>query len=99
MRKRAGMEKQESKNADLDLRMTDECKAYVTNSLKVMRPIDAIKLDLNFLRQTKDVSATETNKLMAFDGLDIVEFTVTNPKDNFNIKVICKIAFGLQLLF
>ena len=80
------MEKHES-ISELDVRMTDECKAYVGNFLKTIKPIDSIKLDIKTLRKSKVLLSNEALKLVNFDKLDITEFTVRNTKDNIDIQV------------
>lgn len=81
------MQANENGGTKLDDRMTDECKVYVTNFLKVMKPADLVKIDLNLARKSKDLAALDLNKHFNFDSLDISEFFVKNPDDGFDIPV------------
>jgi hypothetical protein len=88
------MQTNENVGTKLDDRMTDECKVYVTNFLKVMKPADLVKIDLNLARKSKDLAALDLNKHFNFDSLDISEFFVKNPDDDFDIPVtIFRIKF------
>ena len=72
---------------ELDSLMTDECRIYVEKVFKTLKPIDSIKIDINFLRKSKDLLSDEALKIVNFDQLDITEFMVKNTIDTVDIQV------------
>lgn len=72
---------------ELDSLMTDECRIYVLQVFKTLKPIDSIKIDINFLRKSKDLLSDEALKIVNFDQLDITEFMVKNTIDTVDIQV------------
>ena len=72
---------------ELDSRMTDECRIYVEKVFKTLKPTDSIKIDINFLRKSKDLLSDEAIKIVNFDQLDITEFIVKSNKDTVDIQV------------
>ena len=75
-------------SVDLDDRMTDESKAFVTNALKSMRPADSIKMDVNVSRQYRIANAMRINASLTFEDVTVNEFTVNNIEDNHEIAIV-----------
>ena len=67
---------------ELDSRMTDETKIYVTNSLSIISPNMIPKLDVNMTRDAREKAADKLLESLTFDNLDIRKLTVKNIHDN-----------------
>ena len=78
---------QQENDIELDDRMSEECKTFILNSFKKLRPNDSLKFDLKILRHLKDSFCSELNKSVNFDQLNITEFVLTNPIDKVEIQV------------
>ena len=74
---------------ELDDHMTEEARNFVIGALKVMRPGDAIHLDVNLSRKAREDNAIKSNESLKFENLTLTEFTVKNPEDNFDVPVSC----------
>lgn len=77
----------ESTDIELDDRMTDECKKFVTALLKMSKPSDILKIDLKLARRLKDEQALKLNQFFDFDELKIEDFKVVNENDAYEITV------------
>lgn len=71
-----------------DPRMSDESRVYVREFLKLARQTDITKVDLELVRQFRDVNVRELNARFQFDSLLISEFNVKNASDGHDIKVV-----------
>ena len=74
---------------ELDDQMTEESKNLVTLTLKAMKPIRMITMDVNFNRKILNENAAKRNALLTFPDVSIRRFFVTNPIDKYNIEVTC----------
>ena len=74
---------------DLDERMTDETRRMVTNSLKMMRPIQLVNIDINMSRQFRVQNAIKANDSLKFNDISVHEFSVKNKDDSYDILVTC----------
>jgi acetyl esterase/lipase len=75
--------------SELDERMTDEAKTFVSNNLKAMRPLEMIKADINTVRAARITNAQRINGALTFENLTISKFIVKNPSDGYEIEVTC----------
>lgn len=74
---------------DLDDRMTEESKIQVTRLLSIMKPAQAVHLDVNLNRQMRNENANKINGNLIFNNLDITEIVVKNSEDDYEILVSC----------
>ncbi len=71
----------------LDDRMTDETKAYVSAYLSQMRPSQIIGMDKKLVTQLKEAQCEKLNTLVNFDHLNIDEIRVDNQTDGHQVQV------------
>jgi acetyl esterase len=71
---------------DLDDRMTEETKQFVTNYLRIIKPSDTPKLDVRITRNARAQNATNTIANMKIDGLVVKKFNVLNKEDGHEIS-------------
>lgn len=71
-----------------DKRMTDETRVFVREFLRMAKQSDITKVDLKLVRAYRAERVRQLNSLFKFDSLAIDEFTVTNPSDGHEIKVV-----------
>ena len=74
-------------NFELDDRMTEETKFFVTNSLKNLKPADVVNLDINMCRRIRVVSAHQVNSSLKFESLKEKELKIRNKNDDYEIPV------------
>ena len=72
---------------ELDDRMTDETKAMVTSFLKIMKPSDAVTLDIATSRLIRIENEIKANESIQFNNIVEREFIVKNKDDNHEIAV------------
>ena len=75
-------------NFDLDDRMTDETKAFVTNVLKSMRPADSVHVDVNLSRKFRIANALRVNGGLTFADVIVQNFKVINQEDAHEIPIV-----------
>lgn len=80
--------------SDLDPRMSDETKAFVTNFLKMNDPRGILKNDVSVVRNTRNERSALMNKALNTENLELKEFSVNNINDNFEIPVTAYIPKG-----
>ena len=79
----------ESKKFDLDDRMTEETKCFITDLLSKMRPVESLGLNLNLLRELRIQNELKANESLNFDNIKESHFNVKNKDDNYEIAVTC----------
>lgn len=72
---------------ELDDRLSNEAKNFITQSFKIARPADILKADLSLVRKMKDQACLNLNHIDNFDDLEIEDFVVRNIYDNHEILV------------
>jgi len=72
---------------ELDDRMTDETKAFVTGSLKTARPSIIIKNPVSIIRQTRETNAEKLLATLDFNGLQTREVFVKNKSDDYQVPI------------
>jgi acetyl esterase len=75
------------KQFELDDKMSEETKTFVSNTLKAMNPADIIKLDTRVVTKFKEDQYEKLFSLVNFDHLTIDEFHVKSEKDEYEIPV------------
>jgi acetyl esterase len=70
---------------ELDERMTNECRSYVTTLLQQAKPSFILEMDLNVARKIRDDQALKMNEFFDFTELKIDEFHVKNETDNYQV--------------
>jgi len=81
---------------ETDIRMTNETKVFVTNSLKVSRPNMVPKMDINLNRQAREMNANKIHEGLNFDNLETRKFTIKNKTDQYDIPVQALIPKNVQ---
>ncbi|CAF0803730.1 unnamed protein product [Brachionus calyciflorus] len=76
-----------SEQFDLDERMTEETKNFVTSSLKVYKPSDVPKIDVKLSRQVRAANTERLLKTLNFDNLNSREVFVKNEDDDHQIPI------------
>lgn len=76
----------ESETFDLDERMTEETKRFVVNSLRVIKPSQVPKIDINISRQARKANTQRLNAGLKF-ALKSKEFFIKNSIDEHEIPV------------
>ena len=82
--------------ADLDDRMTDETKTFVTNFLLTTDPRAITKLPLSIVRDTRNSRSKIINEGLNIPDLVQKEFFVKNSDDDFQIPVTAYIPAGVK---
>lgn len=72
----------------LDDRMTNETKAFVTNSLKTLRPNMIPKIEISLLRSERENNALTLLAKVPFNNLNLRKLTIKSKKDNYEIPVL-----------
>jgi acetyl esterase len=74
-------------SVELDERMTEETKAFVSASLKIATPSLVIKTPVSVIRQTRETNAEKLLASLDFNGLQTKEVFVKNKFDDFEVPV------------
>lgn len=71
----------------MDVRMRPETKNFMQMLLKITKPGDIPKMDINLIRQTRDKNAAKVIESLDMTNLDVNEIFIPNPNDNHSIPV------------
>ena len=72
---------------ELDDKMTEETKLYVTNSLKVSKPSNLIVANVEITRKMRALATHKTNASLKFEKIIEKEIKVRNRQDGYEIPV------------
>jgi acetyl esterase/lipase len=83
-------------DADLDHRMTEETKIFVTKFLQTTDPTAITRIPLEIVRQTRDNNAKLMNEKLNIPDLIEKEYFVKNIKDGYQVPITAYIPSGIK---